>query len=195
MPVCSGHGGRSPRPIPRHISDVDVVARTDIDASSCELLKNAFPLMVRVDAGGAEEDRTPDLLLAKQVLSQLSYGPGIGSGPSAALRMMVGLGGFEPPPSPLSGARSNLLSYRPGRLANPATVALAATCVVHAGTRITRTHRKQTIRVGAPPKGPSAFPWSDSRRSAGSADVLRGALPGPSPSGRRERRRRAGHRV
>ena len=25
--------------------------------------------------GGAEEDRTPDLLLAKQVLSQLSYGP------------------------------------------------------------------------------------------------------------------------
>ena len=76
MPVCSGHGGRSPRPIPRHISDVDVVARTDIDASSCELLKNAFPLMGRVDAGGAEEDRTPDLLLAKQVLSQLSYGPG-----------------------------------------------------------------------------------------------------------------------
>ena len=26
-------------------------------------------------AGGAEEDRTPDLLLARQVLSQLSYGP------------------------------------------------------------------------------------------------------------------------
>ena len=25
--------------------------------------------------GGAEEDRTPDLLHAKQVLSQLSYGP------------------------------------------------------------------------------------------------------------------------
>ena len=28
--------------------------------------------------GGAEEDRTPDLLLAKQALSQLSYGPCIG---------------------------------------------------------------------------------------------------------------------
>ena len=27
---------------------------------------------------------------------------------------MVGLGGFEPPTSPLSGVRSNQLSYRPG---------------------------------------------------------------------------------
>ena len=26
--------------------------------------------------GGAEEDRTPDLLRARQALSQLSYGPG-----------------------------------------------------------------------------------------------------------------------
>jgi hypothetical protein len=30
---------------------------------------------------------------------------------------MVGLGGLEPPTSPLSGARSNHLSYRPKRLA------------------------------------------------------------------------------
>ena len=29
--------------------------------------------------GGAKEDRTPDLLRAKQALSQLSYGPRIGS--------------------------------------------------------------------------------------------------------------------
>jgi hypothetical protein len=28
---------------------------------------------------------------------------------------MVGLGGLEPPASPLSGVRSNHLSYRPGR--------------------------------------------------------------------------------
>jgi hypothetical protein len=28
--------------------------------------------------------------------------------------MMVGLGGLEPPTSPLSGVRSNHLSYRPG---------------------------------------------------------------------------------
>ncbi len=27
--------------------------------------------------------------------------------------VMVGLGGFEPPTSPLSGVRSNQLSYRP----------------------------------------------------------------------------------
>ena len=27
---------------------------------------------------------------------------------------LVGLGGFEPPTSPLSGVRSNQLSYRPG---------------------------------------------------------------------------------
>ena len=28
---------------------------------------------------------------------------------------LVGLGGFEPPTSPLSGVRSNQLSYRPGK--------------------------------------------------------------------------------
>jgi hypothetical protein len=54
--------------------------------------------------GGAEEDRTPDPLLAKQVLSQLSYSPG---------KCVVGLGRFELPTSPLSGVRSNQLSYRP----------------------------------------------------------------------------------
>jgi hypothetical protein len=30
---------------------------------------------LEVEVGGAEEDRTPDPLLAKQVLSQLSYSP------------------------------------------------------------------------------------------------------------------------
>ena len=53
--------------------------------------------------GGARRDRTADPLLAKQVLSQLSYGP----------LVMVGLGRFEPPTSPLSGVRSDQLSYRP----------------------------------------------------------------------------------
>ena len=53
--------------------------------------------------GGARRDRTADLLRAKQALSQLSYGPS----------MLVGLGGFEPPTSPLSGVRSDQLSYRP----------------------------------------------------------------------------------
>ena len=54
--------------------------------------------------GGARRDRTADPLLAKQVLSQLSYGPS---------KLLVGLGGVEPPTSPLSGVRSNQLSYRP----------------------------------------------------------------------------------
>ena len=60
--------------------------------------------------GGAEEDRTPDLLLARQVLSRLSYGPFAPLG-------LVGPGGFEPPTSPLSEVRSNQLSYGPGKRA------------------------------------------------------------------------------
>ena len=54
---------------------------------------------------GAERDRTADPLLAKQVLSQLSYSPeSIG---------LVGLPGVEPGTSRLSGVCSNQLSYRP----------------------------------------------------------------------------------
>ena len=59
--------------------------------------------------GGARRDRTDDLLLAKQALSQLSYGPGY---EGRALRM-VGLGRLELPTSRLSSARSNQLSYKP----------------------------------------------------------------------------------
>jgi hypothetical protein len=50
--------------------------------------------------GGASRDRTDDPLLAKQVLSQLSYGP-------IPRKHLVGLGGVAPPTSPLSGVRSN----------------------------------------------------------------------------------------
>ena len=32
---------------------------------------------------------------------------------TSLLKGLVGLGGFEPPTSPLSGVRSNQLSYRP----------------------------------------------------------------------------------
>ena len=88
-------------------------------------------------AGGARRDRTDDLLLAKQALSQLSYGP-LFSGklesetpafagatawqPSHSMacraeapqeRRLVGLGRLELPTSRLSSARSNQLSYRP----------------------------------------------------------------------------------
>ena len=50
--------------------------------------------------GGADRDRTGDPLLAKQVLSQLSYSP-------KRYHVMVGLGRLELPTSPLSGVRSN----------------------------------------------------------------------------------------
>ena len=50
-------------------------------------------------------DRTADLLDANQALSQLSYSP--------IYLDLVGLGRFERPTSPLSGVRSNQLSYRP----------------------------------------------------------------------------------
>ena len=50
--------------------------------------------------GGADRDRTDDPLLAKQVLSQLSYSPEGG---------LVGLDGFEPSTPALSRRCSNQL--------------------------------------------------------------------------------------
>jgi hypothetical protein len=65
------------------------------------------------------------------MLSQLSYGPDqTYSAPFYVMQEMVGLGGFEPPTSPLSGVRSNHLSYRPGvvkRPCNPNTSLLPVT--------------------------------------------------------------------
>ena len=111
---------------------------------------NAAPR--RSVGGGGDRNRTDDLLLAKQALSQLSYTPTVLSeaqNPSrrqrrsraaiaaagapetysawvplsrckrtavasrhfAAQKSVVGQGGFEPPTSRLSSARSNQLSY------------------------------------------------------------------------------------
>lgn len=57
--------------------------------------------------GGGRRDRTDDLLLAKQALSQLSYAPVMVSN----TRIMVGQGGLEPPTPRLSSVCSNQLSY------------------------------------------------------------------------------------
>ena len=58
--------------------------------------------------GGASRDRTGDLLVANQTLSQLSYGPSPERVARAKAReTLVGLGGVAPPTSPLSGVRSN----------------------------------------------------------------------------------------
>ena len=69
-----------------------------------------------METGGAGRDRTDDLLLAKQALSQLSYSPGYcGLKPTILLeaRVLVGLDGFEPSTPALSRRCSNQLSYRP----------------------------------------------------------------------------------
>ncbi len=83
--------------------------------------------------GGAKRDRTVDLLRARQALSQLSYGP---------LAKLVGLGRFELPTSPLSGVRSNQLSYRPN-------FELATTSVMLAAYYLKLFLMNQAIRVGA----------------------------------------------
>ena len=83
---------------------------------------------------GDGEIRTLDPLLARQVLSQLSYTPMDAGLPSFQRRSLIhfcsvfisisqsllalpfwvmGLSGLEPPTSRLSGVRSNQLSYKP----------------------------------------------------------------------------------
>ena len=65
-------------------------------------------------SGGDKRDRTADLLRARQALSQLSYIPISSKHYASSLTLrVVGLSGLEPPTSPLSGVRSNHLSYRP----------------------------------------------------------------------------------
>ncbi len=58
--------------------------------------------------GGDEQIRTVDPLLARQVLSQLSYTP---------MKGLVGPSGLEPPTLRLSVVRSSQLSYGPIGLA------------------------------------------------------------------------------
>ena len=60
------------------------------------------------EVGGDSRDRTGDLLLARQALSQLSYIPVLPS-----FRQVVGPSGLEPPTLRLSVVRSSQLSYGP----------------------------------------------------------------------------------
>ena len=70
---------------------------------STKLEKTSLSFANGLSANGDGEIRTLDPLLARQVLSQLSYAP-----------ILTGLSGLEPPTSRLSGVRSNRLSYKPG---------------------------------------------------------------------------------
>ena len=65
--------------------------------------RHQFPIFKKQNlSGGADRDRTCDLLNANQALSQLSYSPKIIGGAD-----QVGLRGLEPRTSSLSGMRSN----------------------------------------------------------------------------------------
>jgi hypothetical protein len=123
-------------------------------------------------SGGARRDRTDDLLLAKQALSQLSYGPfrcqecsltlpytNLPCGAiyaSAACLVMVGLGGLEPPTSRLSSARSNQLSYKPdsddrdadGQGQHPCRL---SSVVRNLSSEKARPRRKRNVDGGVPP--------------------------------------------
>ena len=78
----------------------------------CHPDPKVWPEVGRMPESGARGIRTPDILLAKQALYQLSYGHDKRD-PEDDPRRTVGLGGVEPPTSRLSGVRSNHLSYSP----------------------------------------------------------------------------------
>jgi hypothetical protein len=141
----------------------------------------------KIPAGGARRDRTDDLLLAKQALSQLSYGPAGGPRtddrsqqdirrPSSVFRrlIMVGLGRFELPTSRLSSARSNQLSYKPapedrGRRTEDR---LHFTCRPSSDVcRLipARPRRKRNVDGGVPPESDDRRRTTDDRRHPESA--------------------------
>ena len=83
-----------------YFSDVLIKIFIFLNLSLCMKFSRYNPPSFRL-ANGDGEIRTLDPLLARQVLSQLSYTP------------IMGLSGLEPPTSRLSGVRSNRLSYKP----------------------------------------------------------------------------------
>ena len=105
--------------------------------------------------GGDERNRTADPLLARQVLSQLSYAPTFLL--LSAKTCLVGLSGLEPLTSRLSGVRSNQLSYRPfcfSLRAAPSKLNInQRMCVDLKSTRyltISCLHRKEVIQPPLP---------------------------------------------
>ena len=87
--------------------------------SSDQPCRSTAPDMPTSPTWWRRSDRTDDPLLAKQVLSQLSYAPNSSSARSSQIGLrcdqhdaaLVGQGGFEPPTPRLSSVCSNQLSY------------------------------------------------------------------------------------
>ncbi len=77
---------------------------------SCNCLSVCLLLVVSF---GDDEIRTHDFRLAKAALSQLSYVPEPDRLTVFSVSDQLGPGRVELPTSPLSGVRSNQLSYRP----------------------------------------------------------------------------------
>jgi hypothetical protein len=110
---CIHTAERSPLHDVRQPASRDRRRRDTNSGSWTKARKKTTPL--DTEFGGARRNRTDDLLLAKQALSQLSYGPGCRSA------NLVGLGRLELPTSRLSSARSNQLSYKPKARYGPKT--------------------------------------------------------------------------
>ena len=120
-----------------------------------DLRSFAFP---RLRDGGARRSRTDDILLAKQALYQLSYGPI----PSGMVRSpgelsydtvqgwspagLVGPGRLELPTLRLSGVRSNHLSYGPMAARQPGDKAQARDRVTNTRTRMVLTSMTKVER-------------------------------------------------
>jgi hypothetical protein len=94
--------------------------------------------------GGARRDRTDDLLLAKQALSQLSYGPGCRSA------KVVGLGRLELPTSRLSSARSNQLSYKPNDRPHSSKTHSSKTDLYGTGSSMKKEKRRRRCPANGP---------------------------------------------
>ena len=95
----------------RHIPGLHVFREYTLNTClvcDCRRLSQRYEYScVPLARSGAEGIRTPDLLRAREALSQLSFGPAFDS---LALPVSVGLSGLEPETFPLSEGCSNQLS-------------------------------------------------------------------------------------
>ena len=114
-----------PRSAPLRLSGFIKITLPQTKNLQSTLIQTAITDKASLDAGGASRTRTGDLLLAKQMLSHLSYDP---DRLSMLTQILVGLGRFELPTSPLSGVRSNRLSYRPMRYDCQGQINCVGTC-------------------------------------------------------------------